>query len=96
MKAIKIHEFGGPEVMKLEDIERPVPAVQAAAKPHHPLINVFKAESVESLKLSEPTSWCYDFYCIGLKRVANVKESTDSKRMTMMRISCRLYRLTKC
>ena len=26
MKAIRIHEFGGPEVMKLEDIERPVPA----------------------------------------------------------------------
>ncbi len=25
MKAIRIHEFGGPEVMKLEDIERPVP-----------------------------------------------------------------------
>ena len=26
MKAIRISEFGGPEVMKLEDIERPVPA----------------------------------------------------------------------
>lgn len=26
MKAIRIHEFGGPEVMKLEEIERPVPA----------------------------------------------------------------------
>lgn len=26
MKAIRIYEFGGPEVMKLEDIERPVPA----------------------------------------------------------------------
>ena len=26
MKAIRIHEFGGPDVMKLEDIERPVPA----------------------------------------------------------------------
>lgn len=26
MKAIRIHEFGGPEVMKVEDIERPVPA----------------------------------------------------------------------
>lgn len=25
MKAIKIHEFGGPEVMKLEEVERPVP-----------------------------------------------------------------------
>jgi NADPH:quinone reductase-like Zn-dependent oxidoreductase len=26
MKAVRIHSFGGPEVMKLEDIERPVPA----------------------------------------------------------------------
>ncbi|MDQ2752533.1 MAG: NADP-dependent oxidoreductase [Bacteroidota bacterium] len=26
MKAIRIHEFGGPEVMKLEEIERPIPA----------------------------------------------------------------------
>jgi len=26
MKAIRIHEFGGPEVMKIEEIERPVPA----------------------------------------------------------------------
>ncbi len=26
MKAIRINEFGGPDVMKLEDIERPVPA----------------------------------------------------------------------
>src|SRR5665213_1056270 len=26
MKAIRIHEFGGPEVMKIEAIERPVPA----------------------------------------------------------------------
>lgn len=25
MKAIRIHEFGGPEVMKLEEVERPVP-----------------------------------------------------------------------
>jgi NADPH:quinone reductase-like Zn-dependent oxidoreductase len=25
MKAIRIHEFGGPEVMKLEELERPVP-----------------------------------------------------------------------
>ena len=25
MKAIKIHEFGGPEVMKIEEVERPVP-----------------------------------------------------------------------
>ncbi|GAB3899682.1 NADP-dependent oxidoreductase [Larkinella knui] len=26
MKAIRIHEFGGPEVMKLEEVDRPVPA----------------------------------------------------------------------
>lgn len=26
MKAIRINEFGGPEVLKLEDVERPVPA----------------------------------------------------------------------
>lgn len=26
MKAVRIHEFGGPEVMKVEDIERPVAA----------------------------------------------------------------------
>jgi NADPH:quinone reductase-like Zn-dependent oxidoreductase len=25
MKAIRIHEFGGPEVMKIEEVERPVP-----------------------------------------------------------------------
>ncbi|AUD06600.1 NADP-dependent oxidoreductase [Spirosoma pollinicola] len=26
MKAIRVHEFGGPDVMKLEEVERPVPA----------------------------------------------------------------------
>ena len=26
MKAVRIHEFGGPEVMKVEEVERPVPA----------------------------------------------------------------------
>ncbi|HEY0177857.1 MAG TPA: hypothetical protein VGC08_15850, partial [Pedobacter sp.] len=43
-------------------------------KPEHPLICVFQVESVEALKLSEPESWLYDFYCIGLKRVANANE----------------------
>lgn len=42
-------------------------------KPEHPLISVFKVESVERLKLIEPASWCYNFYCIGLKRVANAQ-----------------------
>lgn len=32
MKAIRIHEFGGPEVLKLEDIDRPVPAVDEPCK----------------------------------------------------------------
>lgn len=26
MKAIRVHEFGDPEVMKPEEVERPVPA----------------------------------------------------------------------
>ena len=26
MKAVRIHEFGGADVMKLEEVERPVPA----------------------------------------------------------------------
>ena len=26
MKAIRVNEFGGPDVMKLEEIERPAPA----------------------------------------------------------------------
>ena len=25
MKAVRIHEFGGPEVMRIEEVERPVP-----------------------------------------------------------------------
>lgn len=40
----------------------------------HPLISVFQVESVESSKLSEPVSWLYDFYCVGLKRVVNANE----------------------
>ncbi|GAB3752381.1 helix-turn-helix domain-containing protein [Spirosoma pomorum] len=42
--------------------------------PEHPLISVFNLESVDSLKLSEPESWCCDFYCMGLKRVANAQQ----------------------
>ncbi len=26
MKAVRIHEFGGPEVMKIEEVERPAAA----------------------------------------------------------------------
>ncbi|AKD57300.1 NADP-dependent oxidoreductase [Spirosoma radiotolerans] len=44
MRAVRIHEFGGPEVMKLEDIERPVPAADEI------LINVY-ASGVN------PTDW---------------------------------------
>ncbi len=40
-------------------------------KPEHPLISVFKVESVERLTVYEPMSWLYDFYCIGLKHVVN-------------------------
>lgn len=43
-------------------------------KPEHPLISVFKLDSVERVTLGEPASWCCDFYCIGLKRVANAQE----------------------
>lgn len=43
-------------------------------KPDHPLIAVLKLETVESLKLTEPESWCYDFYAIGLKIVVNAQE----------------------
>lgn len=35
MKAVRIHEFGGADVLKLEDIERPVPA------PDEILVNVY-------------------------------------------------------
>ena len=43
-------------------------------RPEHPLISVFKVESVDHFNLSEPASWCCDFYCIALKRVANSQE----------------------
>ncbi len=44
MKAIRIHAFGGPEVMKLEDVARPVPAADEI------LVNVY-ASGVN------PTDW---------------------------------------
>ncbi|GAB4023979.1 helix-turn-helix domain-containing protein [Spirosoma koreense] len=43
-------------------------------KPEHPLISVFGVESVDRFQLSEPASWCYDFYCLALKRVVNAQE----------------------
>jgi len=43
-------------------------------RPDHPLISVFKVASVESATLSEAAAWCYDFYCIALKRVANAQQ----------------------
>ncbi|SFO75742.1 Helix-turn-helix domain-containing protein [Chitinophaga sp. YR627] len=44
-------------------------------QPEHPLICVFKVESVERLLIEEPKSWVYDFYAIGLKRVSNAKDA---------------------
>jgi len=43
-------------------------------KADHPLINVLKLESVETTSIVEPSFWSCDFYCIGLKRVANTQE----------------------
>ena len=41
----------------------------------HPLIYVLKVEAVERALMEEPKSWVYDFYAIGLKRVANAADS---------------------
>jgi len=38
--------------------------------PEHPLISVNEIEFVKQLQGQESMSWCYDFYCIGLKRVS--------------------------
>lgn len=38
-------------------------------KPEHSLISVNEVEFVKQLQGKESMSWCYDFYCIGLKRV---------------------------
>ncbi|UPK72276.1 helix-turn-helix domain-containing protein [Chitinophaga filiformis] len=44
-------------------------------QPAHPLICVFKVESVERLRIEAPTSWLHDFYAIALKRVANARDA---------------------
>lgn len=49
-------------------------AYRQLPKPAHPLICVFKVEPVEALRIAEPVSWVYDFYCVALKRIANAKE----------------------
>lgn len=38
--------------------------------PEHPLISVNEVEFVNLVQGKESISWCYDFYCIGLKRVS--------------------------
>lgn len=38
--------------------------------PEHPLISVNEIEFVKQVQEQESMSWCYDFYCIGLKRVS--------------------------
>ncbi len=43
-------------------------------KPAHPLIYVFQVDTVQRLLIEEPVQWAYDFYAIGLKRVANAQE----------------------
>ncbi len=55
MKAIRIQEFGGPEVMKVEDIERPVPApdellVKVYASGVNPVDWVIRSGNNEALK----------------------------------------------
>lgn len=37
--------------------------------PEHPLISVNEVEFVKQSEGKESMSWCYDFYCIGVKRV---------------------------
>jgi len=51
MKAIRIHEFGGSEVMKLEDIKCPVPAADEI------LVKAF-ANGVN------PVDWAVRFYLL--------------------------------
>ena len=40
-------------------------------KPDHPLISVFQVETVKRLDLTEDMSWLYEFYCVGMKKVAS-------------------------
>lgn len=42
-------------------------------KPQHPLLSVIDASSVKQLHREEPLSLVFDFYGIGLKRVANLR-----------------------
>ena len=39
-------------------------------KPEHPLFSICEIEVVKQVKGNLSMSWCYDFYCIGLKRVS--------------------------
>lgn len=41
--------------------------------PQHPLISVLNVETVQHLRGEEPTALLFDFYGIGLKRVANLR-----------------------
>jgi len=55
MKAIRINEFGGPEVMKIEDIDRPVPApdevlVEVYASGVNPVDGVIRQGDNERLR----------------------------------------------
>jgi len=38
--------------------------------PEHPLLSVIKIDMVKRAVGTTAMTWCYDFYCIGLKRVS--------------------------
>jgi len=42
-------------------------------KPQHPLISVVDVETVKHFQEDEPTNLVFDFYCIAVKRVSNLK-----------------------
>src|SRR6201996_125890 len=42
--------------------------------PGHPLISAFEVKTEKTGPIDGPTSWVYDFYCIGLKRVSSSKK----------------------